>query len=158
PTRRSSDLVVLRHPTAWSGCIQQPARRNMTLPTAKPVKRRWSLTVAIGLTAALTLSACSSTNDAANGDQGEWETVSIDRALGTATIQADPERSVTLGQGATETAIALGPTPVGMEEYEWGADDSGYLPWIEEEVKDRNEELPQLIEGSTELDIEAILE
>lgn len=130
----------------------------MTLPTAKPVKRRWSLTVAIGLTAALTLSACSSTNDAANGDQGDWETVSIDSALGTATIEAEPERIVTLGQGSTETAIALGTTPVGMEEYEWGADDSGYLPWIEQEVKDRNEELPELIEGSTELDIEAILE
>src|SRR5699024_8561824 len=130
----------------------------MTLPTAKPVNRRWSLTVAIGLTAAVTLSACSSTNDAANGDQGDWETVSIDSALGTATIEAEPERIVTLGQGSTETAIALGTTPVGMEEYEWGADDSGYLPWIEEEVKDRNEELPELIEGSTELDIEAILE
>ena len=87
----------------------------MTLPTAKPVKRRWSLTVAIGLTAALTLSACSSTNDAANGDQGDWETVSIDSALGTATIEAEPERIVTLGQGSTETAIALGTTPVGME-------------------------------------------
>src|SRR5699024_6920444 len=45
-----------------------------------------------------------------------------------------------------------------MEEYEWGADDTGYLPWVYEEVKDQDEELPELIEGSTELDIEAILE
>src|SRR5699024_3038798 len=45
-----------------------------------------------------------------------------------------------------------------MEEYEWGADDTGYLPWIYDEVKDRDEQLPELIEGSTELDIEAILE
>ena len=130
----------------------------MSRPTAKTVKRRWSLTLAIGLSAALTLSACSSNGDAADGDQGDWETVSIDSALGTATIEEEPERIVTLGQGSTETAIALGTTPVGMEEYEWGADDTGYLPWIYDEVKDRDEQLPELIEGSTELDIEAILE
>src|SRR5690625_6413651 len=45
-----------------------------------------------------------------------------------------------------------------MEEYPWGSDDTGYLPWIYEEVDDRGDELPEQFAGATELHIEAILE
>src|SRR5699024_9444284 len=110
--------------------------------------------------AMLALSACSGGDESAENGQGggDWEPVTIDSALGTATIEEEPERIVTLGQGSTETAIALGTTPVGMEEYTWGADETGYLPWIHEEVTERGDELPELFNGLTELDIEAILE
>lgn len=87
----------------------------------------------------------------------EFQPVSITHALGTADIKQRPQRIVTLGQGAAETAIALGTTPVGMESYPWGADDSGYLPWVKEAVEKNSEELPQLITGGTELDMEAIV-
>lgn len=87
----------------------------------------------------------------------EFQPVSITHALGTAEIKQRPQRIVTLGQGAAETAIALGTTPVGMESYPWGADDSGYLPWVKEAVEKNSEELPQLITGGTELDMEAIV-
>src|SRR5699024_1814578 len=136
------------------------SRRIMTTSTTTRQHRHWRSALAIVFTASLALSACSSDDDGENASSGngDWEPVTIDSALGTATIEEEPERIVTLGQGSTETVIALGTTPVGMEEYTWGADDSGYLPWIEEEVTERGDELPELFTGATELDIEAILE
>ena len=83
--------------------------------------------------------------------------VTIDSALGEAKITEQPERIVTLGQGSAETAIALGHTPVGMERYEWGSDETGYLPWVREAVKKRGDDLPKQFAGGESLDIEAIL-
>ncbi len=117
----------------------------------------------IGLTTALALglAACgsgaediSSTGQSADGAFP----VSIESALGTAEIPEAPERVVTLGQGSTETAIALGTVPVGIESYEWGSDDSGYLPWIHEAVTEAGEELPEQFAGADDIDFEAIVE
>lgn len=132
----------------------------MTISTAKRARSRWRSATITAVAAMLALSACSGGDESAENGQGggDWEPVTIDSALGTATIEEEPERIVTLGQGSTETAIALGTTPVGMEEYTWGADETGYLPWIHEEVTERGDELPELFTGLTELDIEAILE
>ncbi|MGO1560395.1 putative ABC transporter, periplasmic iron-siderophore binding protein [Actinomycetales bacterium JB111] len=96
--------------------------------------------------------------DGAAAPEGEWETVTIEHALGEAVITERPERIATLGQGSAETAIALGTIPVGVEEYPWGSDESGYLPWINEAVTEQGGELPAQFTGATELDIEAILE
>jgi iron complex transport system substrate-binding protein len=100
----------------------------------------------------------STESDGAAAPEGEWETVTIEHALGEAVITERPERIVTLGQGSAETAIALGTIPVGVEEYPWGSDESGYLPWINEAVTEQGGELPSQFTGATELDIEAILE
>ncbi|WP_051218496.1 iron-siderophore ABC transporter substrate-binding protein [Nocardioides insulae] len=122
---------------------------------------------AVTIAAALTLSACGSSGADESGDSGQsggdststqdFSPVTVEHALGEAVIEEKPERVVTLGQGSAETAIALGTTPVGMEEYPWGADETGYLPWIHEAVDKRGDELPELFTGSTELDVEAIL-
>lgn len=132
----------------------------MTPPTiTRVLPRPRPRHLALAVSAALILSACGSTDTTPEETaDGDWETVTIESALGTATIEDEPERIVTLGQGSTETAIALGTTPVGMEEYPWGSDDTGYLPWIYEEVNERGDELPEQFAGATELDIEAILE
>jgi len=107
----------------------------------------------------LTATACGQGSPAAEeSGSADFETVTIKHALGEAVIESEPERVVTLGQGSTETAIALGKTPVGMEEHAWGSDDTGYMPWIYEAVKDRGEELPEQFQGDTELDVEAIAE
>ncbi|GAA2275657.1 iron-siderophore ABC transporter substrate-binding protein [Streptomyces ruber] len=110
----------------------------------------------------LAVSACGggeeSGTSSAGGDAGGAFPVSIKSALGTATIEKAPERIVTLGQGSAETAIALGHTPVGVEEYAWGSDDSGYLPWIKEAVEEKGDELPEQFAGGEQLDIEAITE
>ncbi|WP_129840567.1 iron-siderophore ABC transporter substrate-binding protein [Streptomyces sp. RFCAC02] len=130
---------------------------------------------AFGLTAAaasltLVLGACSSDDEDTSSDADSSQDaagegaedgafpVSIESALGTAEITEKPERVVTLGQGSAETAIALGTTPVGIESYEWGSDETGYLPWIHEAVTEAGDELPTQFTGGEDIDIDAILE
>ncbi|MFC7455711.1 iron-siderophore ABC transporter substrate-binding protein [Brachybacterium sp. GCM10030267] len=128
---------------------------------ARPTRRSW---IAGALAAPLALAACSGggqesgSNGSDGGGAGDFSPVTIEHALGTAEITAKPERIVTLGQGSAETAIALGIIPVGVEEYPWGADETGYLPWIHEAVTEAGGELPTQFTGATELDVEAILE
>ena len=123
---------------------------------ARPLRR--SVVIASVLAGALALSACASTTDENSSSSSDFETVTITHALGTAEITAKPERIVTLGMGSAETAIALGTIPVGIEEYTWGSDDTGYLPWIYDEITEQGAELPEQFTGGTELDIEAIVE
>ncbi|WP_159945473.1 MULTISPECIES: iron-siderophore ABC transporter substrate-binding protein [unclassified Nocardiopsis] len=120
----------------------------------------------IGLTVvlALALTSCGNAEEdtaasegGATAEDGAFP-VSIESALGTAEIPEEPERVVTLGQGSAETAIALGTVPVGIESYEWGSDDTGYLPWIHEAVTEAGEELPTQFAGATDIDFEAIIE
>ncbi|WP_315149691.1 iron-siderophore ABC transporter substrate-binding protein [Corynebacterium variabile] len=97
------------------------------------------------------LAACGSDDDDdSNGTSvnTDFEPVTISHALGEAEITEKPERVVTLGQGSAETALALGIVPVGTEEYEWGADESGQLPWIHEELENEGvaeDDYPELI-------------
>lgn len=111
------------------------------------------------LAAVLVIGGCSSSSDTAVSDTAasDFESVTIDSALGQAVITSKPERIVTLGMGSAETAIALGTVPVGMEEYPWGSDDSGYLPWVNDAVTAAGAELPEQFTGGTELNVEAIL-
>ena len=104
------------------------------------------------------LGGCSSAGeDAETTSTGDFETVTIASALGRAVITDKPERIVTLGMGSAETAIALGTVPVGVEEYPWGSDESGYLPWMYDAITESGEALPEQFTGGTELNIEAIL-
>jgi iron complex transport system substrate-binding protein len=107
----------------------------------------------------LAVNACGSsdsgTEDAGGGD---FEPVTISHAFGETVISQESERIVTLGQGSAETVLALGKVPVGVEEYPWGSDESGYLPWVHDEIVSRGAELPTQFTGATELDIEAIVE
>ena len=123
-------------------------------------KRARTTTLLLLLTAALT-AACgggASTDEAPEAAGGANYPVTIPSALGDAVIDSQPERVVTLGQGSTETAIALDAVPVGVEEYAWGSDDTGYLPWVHEAVTAKGATLPTQFAGGTELDIDTILE
>lgn len=129
------------------------------------VRRRALAAAATATAAVLTIGGCSSSADSdkkseatdAKKSSGAFP-VTLKSALGPATIKEEPKRIVTLGQGSAETAIALGTTPVGIESYPWGADKTGYLPWIHEEVKKSGEKLPKQFTGGEELDTEAIIE
>ncbi|WP_067138138.1 iron-siderophore ABC transporter substrate-binding protein [Microtetraspora malaysiensis] len=125
--------------------------------------RRRALTVStIATVAVLALGACSSTDEKPAPEPakaaGAAFPVTIDSALGQATINEKPERIVTLGQGSTETAIALGHTPVGIESYAWGSDKTGYLPWIHEAVTKAGGTLPKQFDGGEDIDFDAIVE
>jgi iron complex transport system substrate-binding protein len=118
---------------------------------------------AAALAAVLTLTACGGSAEPAQPAAGsaagdDFEPVTIASALGDAVIEQRPERVVTLGQGSAETAIALGVVPVGIEEYPWGSDESGYLPWIHEAVEEAGAELPVQFTGGDDIDVDTILE
>jgi iron complex transport system substrate-binding protein len=107
--------------------------------------------------AALVVGGCSSDNTETDSSSTDFETVTIESALGNAVITEKPERIVTLGMGSAETVIALGTIPVGVEKYAWGSDDTGYLPWVHEAVTKQGGELPEQFTGGTDLNIEAII-
>lgn len=86
--------------------------------------------------------------------------VTIEHALGEATIDVAPERVVTLGWAAEDAAVALGVVPVGVPAYGWGADDEGYLPWFRDSVEEMGKPLPETLnaeERSGEVNFEQIL-
>lgn len=128
-------------------------------PTPTLSRRSWLVGA---LAAPFALASCGSDKDDAADSTGkkqggDFTPVTIEHALGTAKITKKPQRIVTLGQGSAETAIALGTIPVGIEEYPWGADKTGYLPWIHEAVTTKDGDLPTQFTGGTELDVEQIL-
>ena len=127
-----------------------------------PLTRLRATTTALLLAAPLALAGCGSDSgsdaDATSAGGSDAFPVSIKSALGTAEIPEEPKKVVTLGQGSTETSIALGTIPVGMEEYAWAADKTGYTPWVHEAVTDEGGELPEFVGAGEELDMEKIVE
>lgn len=111
----------------------------------------------VATTIALTGCGSATAHDESSGSRTSDFPVSIESALGTAEIHEQPERIVTLGQGTADTVVALGPTPVAVEADPWGGDSEGYQPWVREAIEQRGDELPALIDGGTELDIDAVI-
>ncbi|MFI9123138.1 iron-siderophore ABC transporter substrate-binding protein [Streptomyces bikiniensis] len=129
-----------------------------------PLRRRVLVAGAAAVSLGLLVTGCGSdekkddaAGSASKAPAGAFP-VTIKSALGEAVIKDKPKRVVTLGQGSAETAIALGNVPVGIEEYPWGSDKTGYLPWIHEAVTKSGAALPKQFKGGEELDIEAITE
>lgn len=126
---------------------------------------RRAAAVASATAVALTLTACAGATDdpaaeptqSASSASEDIFPVSIDSTLGTAEIEAKPERVVTLGWGAADIALALGTVPVGIEEDTWGGDADGYQPWFRDAVEASGDELPETIAMYPELDVDAII-
>ena len=96
---------------------------------------------AVAAVAALSLSACStgSSSDAGDGStagSSDQFPVTIEHAFGETTIESVPERVATVSWVNTDTALALGVVPVGMPEYEWGGNDNGTTPWIDDALEE----------------------
>ncbi|MDK1326664.1 iron-siderophore ABC transporter substrate-binding protein [Arthrobacter sp. zg-Y1143] len=83
--------------------------------------------------------------------------VTVESALGEAVIEKKPERVVTIGWGSADTAVALGTTPVGVEEVTWGNDEHGNYPWVTEAIEERGDDIPATFTGGTDIDIDAIV-
>ncbi|WP_059104743.1 ABC transporter substrate-binding protein [Shouchella shacheensis] len=67
----------------------------------------------------ITLIGCSGQEEEATGENEMEESedvVEVEHSMGTTEIEGTPERVVTLYQGATDTAVALGIEPVGVVE------------------------------------------
>src|SRR5687767_238992 len=80
------------------------------------------------------LTACSSS--AASEEESSGDTITIEHALGTTTIQGKPERVATVQWANHEVPLALGVVPVGMAAANFGDDDGdGLLPWVSERLE-----------------------
>ncbi|MET0989934.1 MAG: iron-siderophore ABC transporter substrate-binding protein [Glaciihabitans sp.] len=101
---------------------------------------------------ALTLSGCASSEPAEDADpaaSGSFP-VTIEHALGETTIDAEPERVVTLGWGSSDAAIALGVVPVAIPFDGYAGDENGVLPWIAEALEEDGAETPMILPNGDE--------
>ncbi|WP_040493662.1 iron-siderophore ABC transporter substrate-binding protein [Ilumatobacter nonamiensis] len=95
--------------------------------------------------------------DAASDDGAEWTPITIETALGTATIEEQPERVATVNWANHEVPLALGVVPVGMAAANFGDDDGdGLLPWVTEELEELGAETPVLFDETDGIDFEAV--
>ena len=99
--------------------------------------RRRVLALAAASTASLVLAACgsketttSSGGSASPSSAGAFP-VTIEHALGTTEIPAQPDRVVVVGWGSTDVLFALGVTPVAVPKGDYGASADGTYPWWE---------------------------
>ncbi|MHC0551628.1 ABC transporter substrate-binding protein [Salinicoccus sp. CNSTN-B1] len=72
----------------------------------------------ISLAVAFTLSACGTDSEveSENASKAETNSISIEHAMGTTEIEGEPERIVSLYQGATDGLVAMDIEPVGAVE------------------------------------------
>lgn len=84
-----------------------------------------SRTAHVGIVAAMSLlvGACGSTDDPSGGG----DSVMVEHAMGSTEVECTPKNVVTLGQGETDSTLALGVTPVGVVS-PWTDDWYAYLP------------------------------
>ncbi|MEB7448200.1 iron-siderophore ABC transporter substrate-binding protein [Arthrobacter koreensis] len=115
-----------------------------------------ALSAAALLTASL--AACASTPaESQAASEGDWETVTIEHALGTTVIDEKPERVATVNWANQEVPLALGIVPVGMAAANFGDDDGdGILPWVEEKLEELGGETPVLFDENDGIDFEAV--
>jgi iron complex transport system substrate-binding protein len=114
------------------------------------------LSTAAGL--ALTLAACGGgeTSTSASAAQGEAESVTVEHAMGTTEVECAPQKVVTLGQGQTDSTLALGVTPVGVVK-PWTDDWYDYLPDEVEQAEVLGTELEPDLEAIAALQPDLIL-
>lgn len=100
--------------------------------------------VSSAIALSLTLGACGGSTSSAEPPTGA---VAIAHAMGTTEVTCTPKRVVTLGQGETDSTLALGVTPVGVVS-PWTEDWYSYLP--------REVEAAEVVGTEIEPDLEAI--
>lgn len=104
------------------------------------------------------LAACSDSADATDeASSGESTSITIEHALGTTTLDAEPERVATVAWANHEVPLALGVVPVGMAAANFGDDDGdGLLPWVSERLEELDAEVPVLFDETDGIDFEAV--
>ncbi len=123
--------------------------------------------LAAATAAALILAGCGSGTDSeaegptdAEADAGASAAfpVTLTDAFGSATIEEEPERVVTIGWGSQDAAAALGTVPVATTDFTWGSVDK-YLPWFADRVDELGGELPEILRytDNDEIDFEQVL-
>lgn len=125
------------------------------------MSRTRSALVAVAATALL-LTGCSTgasssaPTDSAAASDGAFP-VTIENAFGETTINAKPERVVSVDWGNQDVALALGVVPVAMPKVTYGDEDGdGLLPWTKAKLEELGAETPVLMDETDGYDYEAI--
>lgn len=84
------------------------------------------------------------------------ESVAVEHAMGTSEVDCTPQRVVTLGQGQTDTALALGVEPVGVVQ-PWTDEFYDYLPAAVQDAEVVGTELEPDLETVASLEPDVIL-
>ncbi|WP_153392566.1 ABC transporter substrate-binding protein [Ornithinicoccus halotolerans] len=118
---------------------------------------------ALGAVLALTLAACggSATDSADGSSEGDaggesTESVTVEHAMGSTEVPCTPQTVVTLGQGQTDSVLAMGVTPAGVVE-PWTDDWYPYLPDEVEQAEVLGTELEPDLERIAALQPDLIL-
>lgn len=123
--------------------------------SVRPGHRRPRLALiasALAASVALALAGCSADSEGSSSGStagaGSFP-VTVNSALGPATIDAKPERIATWGWGAQDIVLALGIVPVAMPTFTYGGDKNGVLPWDAEKITALGGKTPQLFTSDT---------
>ncbi|GAB1305094.1 ABC transporter substrate-binding protein [Bacillus altitudinis] len=110
-------------------------------------KSFWSLLVVLSI---VLLAACGSNSSEGKSDSNE-KTRTVESAIGSTEIKGSPKRVVTLYQGATDAAVAMGIKPVGVVEswletptYKYLRDDLKDVKIVGQETQPNLEEIEKL--------------
>ncbi|MDI9890583.1 iron-siderophore ABC transporter substrate-binding protein [Microbacterium sp. IEGM 1404] len=123
---------------------------------------RFRALAALAAATALVLTGCAGTSatpgaqDASTAADGSFP-VTIANVFGDTTIEAKPERVVTVDWGNQDVALALGIVPVAMPKVTYGDEDGdGLLPWTKDKLAELGAETPTLMDETNGYDYEAI--
>jgi len=83
--------------------------------------------------------------------------VTIEHALGTTVIEAQPERIVTIGWMSQDSVLALGVVPVGIPFSAWGGDENGFYPWVRAKLDELGQGDPAMLNYNDGIPFEDIL-
>ena len=127
------------------------------------MKRLHSLRIAAAVAVLLGgLAACGDSSETAKeagagGGSSSAFPMTVEHALGTATIKAKPTRVATVNWANHEVPLALGVVPVGMAAANFGDDNGdGVLPWVEKRLKELGAKTPVLFDETDGVDFEAV--
>ncbi|UJM26974.1 iron-siderophore ABC transporter substrate-binding protein [Bacillus aerophilus] len=111
-------------------------------------KSFWSLLVVLSI---VLLAACGSNNSNEGKSDSNEKTRTVESAIGSTEIKGSPKRVVTLYQGATDAAVAMGIKPVGVVEswletptYKYLRDDLKDVKIVGQETQPNLEEIEKL--------------
>ncbi len=117
----------------------------------KLFKRVMAVVMAVSIFA-----GCSRSEAPADDSSREKETITVQHALGTVEVPANPERVATIAWCNQDVPLALGIVPVGISKMNFAADRDGMHPWTRAAFEELGVELPNIYDDIDGWDYEAI--
>jgi iron complex transport system substrate-binding protein len=122
---------------------------------------------AVALTAGLLAGCSTGSTDADAADAADAPTattsvdphafpVTIEHALGSTTIAAEPHRIVTIGWTDGDDLLALGVVPVGAQRISWGGNAQGSTAWFDARLHELGGTQPERYDADASLPVSAI--